>query len=41
MLAIISITEPMIKDNKVINLIQDSHITKVMYENNLILKIIL
>ena len=40
-LAIINLTEPIIKDNKVTEQIEKSHISKVLYENNLILKAIL
>lgn len=40
-LAIINLTEPMIKENKVVEQINDSHISKIMYENNLLLKLIL
>lgn len=41
MLAIINLTAPMIEHNKTIEEIQNSHICKTMYENNLLLKIIL
>lgn len=40
-LAIINLTAPIIKENKAIEEIEDSHICKVMYENNLLLKVIL
>lgn len=40
-LAIINLTAPMIKENKVVEQIEDSHICKIMYENNLLLKLIL
>lgn len=40
-LAIINLTAPIIKENKAVEQIEDSHICKMMYENNLLLKVIL
>lgn len=40
-LAVISLTAPMIENNEAINKIEKSYICKTMYENNLLLKIIL
>ena len=41
-LAIISLTAPIVKENnKVVEQIEDSHVCKLMYENNIILKLIL
>ncbi len=40
-LAIINLTAPMFENNKVVESINDSHICKTMYDNNLLLNIIL
>ena len=40
-LAIINLTAPIIKENKAVEQIEDSHICKLMYENNVLLKVIL
>ena len=40
-LAIINLTAPLIKDNKVVDAIDKSYVCKFMYENNVILKVIL
>lgn len=40
-LAIINLTQPMIKENKAIEEIENSHVCKCLYDNNVILKLIL
>lgn len=40
-LAIINLTAPIIENNQAVEQIQKSYISKTMYENNLLLKIIL
>ena len=40
-LAIINLTAPIIKENKAVEQIEESHICNIMYENNLLLKLIL
>lgn len=40
-LAIISLTSTIMTENKIVNTIENSYICKMMYENNILLKIIL